>query len=208
MDTIDWYFDFVSPFAYLQSTRLDDFSQHALIRCKPVLFAGLLQHWGQKGPAEFAPKRAWTYEQVAWRATRNGIPLTFPPTHPFVPLRLLRLATLLGSPVDVVQRLFRFVWRDGLLPTDDEAWAQLLEEFQVTDEEVNQPEVKEALRASTAAAIEAGVFGVPTVHVGGQRFWGFDSTDMVYAWLERDPFFQSELLAQARAVGEGVTRKT
>jgi 2-hydroxychromene-2-carboxylate isomerase len=206
MDTIEWYFDFISPFAYLQSTRLDDFAQHALVRCRPVLFAAMLEHWGQKGPAEFAPKRRWTYEQVAWRATRHGVPLTFPPIHPFVPLRLLRLSTLLGNSSDVVQRLFRFVWRDGLLPTDEPAWQALLEEFGVTDEEVNAPPVKQALRESTQAAIQAGVFGVPTVRIAGELFWGFDSTDMVMGWLDRDEFFDSPLLAAARSVGQGVQR--
>jgi 2-hydroxychromene-2-carboxylate isomerase len=78
MKTLNWYFDFISPYAYLQSTRLDDFAQHAVVRCHPVLFAGLLAHHGHKGPAEIASKRTFTYEHVAWLAKRNGIALTFP----------------------------------------------------------------------------------------------------------------------------------
>lgn len=109
MKTLDWYFDFVSPYAYLQSTRLDDFAQVALVRCKPILFAGLLNHWGQKGPAEIPGKRRWTFEQVVWQAQKNGITLNLPAAHPFVPLRLLRLAVLFDGSMDVVQRLFRFV---------------------------------------------------------------------------------------------------
>ncbi|MCX7274029.1 MAG: DsbA family protein, partial [Burkholderiales bacterium] len=88
MKTLNWYFDFISPYAYLQSTRLDDFSQDVLVKCHPVLFAGLLAHHGQKGPAEIAGKRTFTYEHVAWLAERNGIALRFPASHPFNPLPL------------------------------------------------------------------------------------------------------------------------
>src|SRR5260221_768603 len=57
--SVDWYFDFVSPYSYIALHRLGEFSHP--VTCKPVLFAGLLNHWGQKGPAENPPKRRWTY---------------------------------------------------------------------------------------------------------------------------------------------------
>jgi len=208
MKTLNWYFDFISPYAYLQSTRLDDFAQHAVVRCHPVLFAGLLAHHGHKGPAEIASKRTFTYEHVAWLAKRNGIALTFPQTHPFNPLPLLRLATLFDSPMDVVARLFRYVWAEGHLPTDAQPWAALLAELEVTPEEIDQPAVKDALRTATQAAIGAGVFGVPTCEIGGQLIWGFESTDMVLARIEDDPFFESPGWLAARQVGDGVQRKT
>lgn len=207
MKTIDWYFDFISPYAYLQSTRLDDFAQVALVRCKPILFAGLLNHWGQKGPAEIAGKRRWTFEQVAWKARKNGIALTLPPAHPFVPLRLLRLAILFDSQIDVVQRLFEFVWREGQSPTDDQAWLKLLEEFNVAPDEIDAPQIKQALRENTEQAIARGVFGVPTCAIGDELIWGFDATDMVLAAIDDDPFFRSTELAQARALPQGVHRK-
>ncbi len=48
MKSAKWYFDFVSPFAYLQNLRLDEFSAHLKIDRKPLLFAGLLKHWDSK----------------------------------------------------------------------------------------------------------------------------------------------------------------
>ena len=75
MKTADWYFDFISPFAYLQSESLGRLDGKLAIRPVPALFAGLLKHWGQKGPAEMAPKRRFTYRQVQWLAERNGIAL-------------------------------------------------------------------------------------------------------------------------------------
>lgn len=202
--TLDWYFDFVSPFSYLQSTRLEAFAERAQVRCRPVLFAGLLKHWETKGPAEIAPKRQATFEHVAWLAHANAIPLVLPAMHPFVPLPLLRLSIASGDSVDVVRRLFAFVWRDGHLPIDEAAFASLLAELCVAPTELEAPAVKQALRENTDAAIAAGVFGVPTAVIECERYWGFDATPMVLARLSGDPFFESEALRAARRLPEGV----
>lgn len=207
MKTLNWYFDFISPYAYLQSTRLDDFAQDVVVKCQPVLFAGLLAHHGHKGPAEIAPKRVFTYEHVAWLAERNGIKLQFPASHPFNPLPLLRLCTLFDSPIGLVRRLFHFVWVQGHLPTDAQPWADLLAELEVSPAELAQVELKEAVRANTDAAIAAGVFGVPTCEIQGQLIWGFESTDMVQALIADDPFFNGPAWQAARVVGAGAVRE-
>lgn len=205
--TLNWYFDFVSPFAYLQASRLDGFAMHALVRCKPILLAAVLNHVGQKGPAEIAPKRSWTFEHVAWLARQCNTPLKLPRAHPFNPLPLLRLAIVKGCNVDVVQRLFAYVWRDGHLPDEPEPWNALLAELGVSAPELDAPEVKKALRENTDEAIAASVFGVPTSIVDGHLFWGFDATAMIYAFLNGDPFFESDALSAARALPQGVSRR-
>ncbi len=204
--TVVWYFDFVSPFAYLQSSRLDGLAMHALVRCKPVLFAAILNHVGQKGPAEIPPKRSWTFEHVAWLARQCNTPLKLPREHPFNPLPLLRLALVLGPSVEVVQRLFAYVWRDGHLPDEAVHWNALLAELGVDAAALDAPEVKKALRENTDEAIAAGVFGVPTAIVEGHLFWGFDATEMIYALLNGDSFFESDALKAAQALPEGVRR--
>ena len=78
--SVDWYFDFVSPYSYICLHRLGELPLQ--VSYKPVLFAGLLKHWGQKGPAEIEPKRAWTFRQIAWHAHRLGIPIETPAQHP------------------------------------------------------------------------------------------------------------------------------
>lgn len=204
--TLDWYFDFVSPFSYLQSTQLDEFAQRAELRCRPVLFAALLNHWESKGPAEIPPKRQWTFEHVAWLAHRHGIALRLPPMHPFVPLRLLRLSLVLGNTPEAVRRLFAFVWRDGHLPGDDAAFAPLLDECGVRADDLEAPAVKQALRQSTEEAIAREVFGVPTAVIEGERYWGYDATAMILARLDGDAFFASPVLQAARTLPEGVQR--
>jgi 2-hydroxychromene-2-carboxylate isomerase len=94
---LDWYFDFISPYAYLGMLRLGELPQEFEVRYRPVLFAGLLNHWQQKGPAEISPKRSWTYRSCTWWATRQGIPFRFPAAHPFNSLPYLCLAIAAGN---------------------------------------------------------------------------------------------------------------
>ena len=154
-----WYFDFISPYAYLQSTCLADFEKHGPVQCVPVLFAGLLNHFDNIGPAELAPKRQWTFEYVAWLAHKHGIALTMPAHHPFNPLPLLRLCVAAGSTVAVVQRIFRFVWADGFDPEDQAAFANLCTELGVSADDLSSDTVKQTLRLNTESAADQGVFG-------------------------------------------------
>lgn len=176
----DWYFDFVSPFAYLQSEQLASLAPRISIRYRPVLFAGLLGANGQKGPAEIAAKRTFTYRFCLWQAKRQGVPLKFPPEHPFNPLPLLRLAIACDSTPEAVHGIFRFVWRDGHLPDLPIEWAELAAALGVPDAtaRIAQPSVKDELRRNTDEAIARGVFGVPTLALGDELFWGADATQM------------------------------
>lgn len=208
--TLDWYFDFVSPFSYFQSTRLERIEEHAAVSARPILFAAVLTHWGTLGPAELPTKRIWTFEHCAWIAHRHQIPLCLPAQHPFNPLPLLRLALAHGEggvvPVALVVRLFRFVWVEGHLPSEAPAWAALLAELNTAPEAIETPPVKQALRDNGQRAIDAGVFGVPTAVIDGHNFWGFDATEMLEAYLQGDAFFSGDLLIAARQLPPGIER--
>lgn len=208
MKTIDWYFDFISPFAYLQSTQLARLEARAVVRRRPLLFAGLLGHWNNVGPAEIAPKRVWTFRHCVWLADRLGVPITMPTSHPFNPLPLLRLSTALGDTTTAIDRLFAFVWRDGHVPTDRDAWVALLAELGVDESVLASAAVKDALRATGDDAIAAEVFGVPTSVIEGHPFWGLDATDMVLDYLDGAPLFGGDAMRRAidLPVGPGRTR--
>src|SRR5258708_19300441 len=108
MASAEWYFDFVSPFAYLQCEQLARLEPNLRIHYRPVLFAGLLKANGQKGPAEIDAKRRFTYRFVVWQARALGIKLKFPAVHPFNPLPLLRLAIAADCHPEPLPRLFPF----------------------------------------------------------------------------------------------------
>ena len=204
----DWYFDFVSPFAYLQGEQLAGLAPAITFRCKPVLFAGVLDALGQIGPAEIPPKRAFTYRFVVWQAKRLGIPFKLPHEHPFNPLPLLRLAIACDCDAAAIQRIFRFVWRDGRLPDLPIEWAELTSELGLAnaDARIAEPEVKEALRRNTDEAIGRGVFGVPTIVLRDELFWGADATQMAADYAAAGCRWTDPEYARAAALPIGATR--
>ncbi len=206
MQQIDWYFDFISPYAYLQFHRLAELPASATLHLKPVLFAGLLNHWGNVGPAEISSKRCWTYQHILWLAHQTGLPLRMPSSHPFNPLPLLRLAVLLDCQPAVVERLFAYVWQAGHTPQEQPAFEALLAEFGVRPEHLAQAEIKQRLQENGEQAVAAGVFGVPTAVVDGKLFWGVDSQAMLRAYLQQDPFFDSPAYLQAGETPIGTAR--
>jgi 2-hydroxychromene-2-carboxylate isomerase len=214
MRRLVFHFDPVSPYAYLAFEQLPQ----ALEGCsywvdyRPVLFAGLLRHHGQKGPAEIGPKRDWTYRQVAWLAHRQGTPLEMPALHPFNPLPLLRLA-LACAPAGglpnrrVVEAVFHFVWRSGGADPQDPARLATLSAELAPQRDPQGAEVKGELRAHTEAALAEGVFGVPTVVIDERRFWGLDALPMLAAHLQGDPWFTGPAWDEASAPRPGVQRQ-
>jgi 2-hydroxychromene-2-carboxylate isomerase len=214
MPSAEWYFDFVSPFSYLQCEQLLTLERGLRVRYKPVLFAGLLKAYEHKGPAEIPAKRRFTYRFVVWQAKRLGIPLKFPAAHPFNPLPLLRLAIVADCDPDAVRRIFRFVWRDGRIGDLPIEWAELVAELGLADAEarIAAPEVKDALRRNTDEAIARGVFGVPTLAIGEELFWGADATQMATDFIAhgcsfRDPEMDRVAALPAAAERAEVKRK-
>lgn len=183
MRTAIWYFDFISPFAYIGLHRLKELPADLAIEYRPVLFAGILNHWGQKGPAELPTKRRYSYRWSHWWAHSLGIPLRYPAAHPFNPLHHLRLAVACGSRPDAVRTIFDSIWTTGADASDAAQFASLLKDLGINKEELEHTEVKNALRKNTEDAIQRGVFGVPTFEVDGELFWGADSMDFLRAFL-------------------------
>lgn len=212
MKHITFHFDFVSPYAYLAFEQLPAALEGLsyTVDYRPLLFAGLLKHHGQLGPAEIGPKRAWTYRQVLWQAQAHGVPLQLPAAHPFNPLAPLRLALACGDGGSVnryvAETIFRHVWRGGADAADATRLQALQSQLQPRRDPAGD-EVKDALRANTEAAIAAGVFGVPTCEVDGRLFWGFDALPMLRAWLEGGDWFASGAWEQAAALPVGQARR-
>jgi 2-hydroxychromene-2-carboxylate isomerase len=204
----DWYFDFISPFAYLQSELLARSAGRLDVRPRPVLFAGLLNATGQKGPAEVRGKRVFTYRFVLWQARRLRIPLRFPPEHPFNPLPLLRLAIACDCRLDAVQRIFRFVWTQGRLPDLPIEWAELAQDVGLADatSRIDDPAVKDELRRNTDEAIARGVFGVPTLAVADHLFWGADATEMALDFAATGCRYDDPEFVRVATLPEGATR--
>jgi 2-hydroxychromene-2-carboxylate isomerase len=192
MHQIDFWFDPLSPYAYLAFEQLPEalvgHSYH--VNYRPVLFAGLLGHWGQKGPAEIAPKRAWTYRDVLWQAQRAGLPMALPAQHPFNPLPLLRLALACGPNRRVGEAVLRHVWRGGADAVDPHRLQALTAQL-APQRDPQSDAVKAELKQATADAAAMGVFGVPTFAHAGRLYWGVSALPMLAAALAGDAWFDS-----------------
>jgi 2-hydroxychromene-2-carboxylate isomerase len=200
--SIDWYFDFVSPYSYIALHRLGELPP---VNYKPVLFAGLLNHWGQKGPAEIPAKRRWTYRWCTWWAQSLNIPFRFPAQHPFNPLHHLRLALACGNRPDAVKRIFESIWMSGEDANDPGRFAALCVELGV--EPARLAEVKDELRRNTEEAAQRGVFGVPSFVADGEVFWGADAIDFLNAYLRDAAVLRNEEMRRVDALPVGAARK-
>jgi 2-hydroxychromene-2-carboxylate isomerase len=204
-----WYFDFISPFAYLQFKAMAALRPRLALTPRPILFAALLDHYGHKGPAEIPQKRRFTYRFVQWQADRVGVPLRFPPEHPFNPLAALRLAVAGHCDWALIDAIFERIWVHGQRSDRASDFSELAARFGIADVEMALADagVKSALRANTEAAIAAGVFGVPTVAVDGELYWGQDATPMLLDHLDAKPVFSSVAMQRIDALPAAVERK-
>jgi 2-hydroxychromene-2-carboxylate isomerase len=183
MKHITFYFDPISPFAWLAFQRLpevlmgDDSAPGVsyTVDYKPVLFAALLKHHGQLGPAEIPSKREWTYRHVQWLGHSLGVPLAMPAAHPFNPLPLLRLALACArseAPGQcnryVAELVLRHVWEGGGDATSPDRLAALqdtlAQHMALRGSELADPNgdaVKHQLRANTEEAWPPGPSACP-----------------------------------------------
>lgn len=214
MKTITFYFDFISPYAYLAFEELPKAlaGLSYSVRYKPVFFGGLLQHTGQLGPAELPGKREWVYRQTQWLAHAQGIPFAMPAAHPFNPLPLLRLAVATDSAGEpnryVCETIFRHVWVGGADAADPARLADLAAALHAARAPYLEPQAaKDRLTQHTQEAIAAGVFGVPTCAIDDRVFWGLDALPMLRAYLDHDPALDDSRWQSVADVAYGIARR-
>lgn len=191
MPRLIWYFDLISPFAALAVPEIAAFDNGGNMEYRPVLFAGLLKAWGHLGPAEIPAKRIQMYRQALWLARERGIAFRSPPAHPFNPLMLLRLLCAKQLTHTDVAAAFRLVWGEGHDPQAQETGQLLADALGIPIEAASDPEVKDTLRQNTDAAIAAGIYGIPTLQIDAELFWGLDAMPMARAYLD-DPAFRED----------------
>ena len=215
--SIEFHADPISPYVYIAWHRL-----HALtserpelrIVVRPVLLAALLGHFGQRGPAEIAPKRVFTYKDIVRRCHELGLPLVGPAMHPFNPLTALR-AILAAPEADRGRALGAIVdagWGRGIDMADPGALTEALTEVGLDGPALiaatADPAIKQQLITASQAAADRGVFGVPTFAVGDELIFGQDRLpDVLHVLAGDDPVDRRQLAAML-ARPAGATRKT
>lgn len=187
-----FFFDYISHNAWLAWQRTAKLAaQHDLIfEPVPVLFAGLLKAHGQIGPGEVPAKLRWMTWNVLRKSRQHGIPFAPPDTHPFNPLVPLRASCCdlpRAQKFDLITRLFSATWAESRAVSEPDVVSAVITEAGLNTDllmmETYTDDVKARLRDNTDAAIAAGVFGVPTMMVRGELFWGFDDLENLENFL-------------------------
>lgn len=209
---ITLYYDLLSPFAHVALHRLGELPQTVKVHPKPALLGALLKHHGQLGPAEIPAKRDHTYRIALHLAERYGVETRFPRRHPFNPLSAMRMLAGANADLETVKQAFATVFVDGSALDDDAGMAAFVERTSLDPALAQDQSSKDALRASTEAAIAAGVFGVPTFVPDGDgepgpTFWGVDGFDMLKTWLGEPGLFDREPYNDLATIEVGVKRQ-
>lgn len=212
MKQIDFYFDFVSPYAWLAAHQIGEVRDYTSVKFRvvPVLFAGLLDHHSNLGPAEIPAKRRYIFQDAQRWAVYLGLELRSPPAHPFNPLKPLRATSSVEDDAlreALAVQLLDGAWRQGKDITSDAVLQEIAEGMGLDGKELlrtaQSQEIKQRLRQQTEAAIAAGVFGVPSFVVDGEVFWGNDRLHFLKAHLQgklaTDKAQVEEILARPRA---------
>jgi len=195
--TIRFYFDYESPNAYLAWNQLPQLAEKygCEIDAVPVLYAALLDASGTLGPGETPAKGRWMLKNVLRKAARIGLSIQRPIYFPFNPLLALRISLLpLEAPSrhKLIDALFEAVWSRSLHVSEPPVVERVANELGLPGADLvaqaSRLEIKSQLRRQTDDAIARGVFGVPTMEVGDELFWGYDDFPFLELYLAgRDP---------------------
>ena len=198
---IDFYFDYLSPYAFFGWLNIQTICEKRNLRLEihPILFAGLLDHWGQLGPAEIPPKRLLTAKHTFRYAALRGINLNPPAAHPFNPLTALRLSLKEVSGDQqhkVINAIFHAGWTEGKDIGSPDVLRKILNQAAIDADSLFfkiTAETKEILKRETETAIKRNVFGIPTFIInddvlGEELFWGNDQIEYIELFLDgKDP---------------------
>ena len=200
-----FYFDIISPFAYFYVKLRHRLEPRLQIEPVPVLLGGLLRGAHNQGPGEIPAKRAYTYQACIWQAEKLGIPFRFPEHHPFITVAAQRLLVQEQADWAMVERAFEFVWVIGKDPNLH--WLDFCAYLHL-DPNTPRPDsvaAKAGLLANTQEAVDRGVFGVPTLAIGGRIFWGVDAIDWVIDYLNRPEMFDQAAYKAVASLPNGLT---
>jgi len=195
--TIRIYLDYISPNAYLAWHQLPALAAKygCEIDARPLLYAALLDASGTLGPGETPAKGRWMMKNVQRKALLLGISMQSPVYFPFNPILALRMSILpmeTATRHKLIDAFFEAVWCRALHVSEREVAERIANEVGLPGKDLiaqtSSEEIKSRLREETDEAIQLGVFGVPTMIVGDELFWGYDDFPYLEMHLAgRDP---------------------
>ena len=210
-----FFFDYISPYAYLAWTQLPALAERhgRALEAVPVLFAGVLNTLGTLGPAEVPAKRFYIYKHTHRLAHELGVPFVFPPAHPFNPLLALRVTAAVREVEArrrLVSALFSAAWAEGDGLVDPERVGACVSavglDVQAVLAAAGTPDVKEQVRRNTEELLARGGFGVPTILADEELFFGVDSLGHLDRFLRGEDSLPHEERERLRTLPMAASR--
>ena len=196
----DFYFDYGSPTSYLAYVQLPGIANRTgvTINYKPILLGGVLKAAGNASPMDVPAKRNWMLKDMASFARRYGVPFQYNPLFPINTLSLMRGAMYAqreGFLIPYSDAMFHAMWVDARDMSNPAVTSEVLTEAGIDAARLmagtQEPEIKEALKAETEAAVQRGLFGAPVLFVGEEMFFGQDrllyAEDYLHSLRKREP---------------------
>jgi 2-hydroxychromene-2-carboxylate isomerase len=199
-ESIDFYFDFSSPYGYLAASRIDEVAaaRGRSVDWHPILLGVIFKETGAMPLTQVPLKGDYSRRDMVRSARFHGIddfrmPARFPiPTQAAARIVLAIKAHDIALSKTVAKALYRAYFADGIDISDPEVAADVAGRAGADRVRmrtaVDDPEVKEALKDEVARALARGVCGSPFFIVDGEPFWGLDRLPQLERWLASGPF--------------------
>lgn len=200
MKPIEFYFDFSSPYAYIASEQIEPLAAKygRTVAFKPILLGAIFKVTGAVPLTELHPAKANYAKHDFERSARfAGVKFKYPTRFPIATVAAARAVLWLQSQGSakaplLVHKVFRAYFAEDRNIDEPAVLAQIAEELGIDQAAlaagVQQPAIKDQLKALVDEAIARGVFGAPAIFVDGEMFWGNDRLPQIERWLAYGPF--------------------
>ena len=178
--SIDFYFDFISPYSYLAHNKIKKIIKKKKInfKYKPVLVGGLHNLQGITAPAFIKPKLKHMKSDCNLIAKKNRFEFFWNSKFPINSLNIMRGCLFINSDELYLDVMFDAYWKDNLDTSNDDVLKTLLEKNKIDSkiffEGIKNPKIKDELKSITQEAHDKEIFGIPTFVVNDKIFWGQD----------------------------------
>lgn len=193
---LHFYFDFISPYGYFASLRIDELAARfgRTVEWHPMLLGvSVMKVMGLKPLLETPLKGPYTRNDVRRYARQHGVMLgREPDLAPMNPLTCGRAFAWArqhhpNGAKDLARAMLYAYWHDGVDLSDPSALAKISLPALFSGADLvaaaKSAQAAQLLRDEVDASLKSGVFGSPTVSVDGELFWGVDKFDQIQSWL-------------------------
>jgi 2-hydroxychromene-2-carboxylate isomerase len=183
MKPVDFFFDLSSPYSYLASTQMEALAQRsgARIHYRPMVLAAVFKAASNVMPAASPPKAKWMLTDLTRWAHEYGVPFVMSrhfPANTIKAMRLVLVGETESKGPQVALSAFRAMWVEDRDLTQESELRRIAGDAGLDPDRalarIEDPEIKDRLKANTDEAVQRGAFGAPAIFVGDQLFWGND----------------------------------